>query len=156
MMEEAWLERAVALARTSAGGEGGPFGAVVVRDGELLGEGANRVTADDDPTAHAEVVALRRACAAVGSHELSGAVLYASCEPCPMCLAASLWARVDMVVYAADRSDAAAAGFSDQEFYDLFDKPREAWTHLRVVRQRLASAAAPFEAWRVNVGREDY
>src|SRR6188474_3238404 len=97
------LARALELARDSVGAGGGPFGAVLVRDGEVLGEGTNRVTSDCDPTAHAEVVALRRACARLASHDLAGAVLYASCEPCPMCLGAALWARVARVVYAATR-----------------------------------------------------
>ncbi|HED66617.1 MAG TPA: nucleoside deaminase [Planctomycetes bacterium] len=112
-----FLEEALRLAEESADSGGGPFGAVVVRDGEIVARGANRVLADLDPSAHAEVVALRGAARALGTHDLSGTILYASCEPCPMCLGASLWARVDMIVFAADRRDAAAAGFDDERFY---------------------------------------
>ena len=106
-----WLDRAVDLAVENVGLDGGPFGAVVVRDGVVIGEGANRVTADLDPTAHAEVVAIRNACRQVGDFALVGATIYASCEPCPLCLTSSLWARLDAVVFAADRHAAAAAGF---------------------------------------------
>ncbi len=98
-------------------GRGGPFGAVVVRDGVIIGRGFNRVTLDNDPTAHAEVVAIRDACSAVGSFDLRGCDIFASCEPCPMCLGAILWARLDRVFYGATREDAAAVGFDDAEFY---------------------------------------
>ena len=108
----------MARATANVADGGGPFGAVIVRDGELLGEGENRVTRDHDPTAHAEVVAIRRSCAAVGDFSLAGSTLYTSCEPCPLCMSAALWARVDRVVYAADRHDAARGGFDDREFYD--------------------------------------
>jgi len=91
----AWLAEAVALATSNVAQGGGPFGALIVADGRVLGRGVNRVTRDNDPTAHAEVVAIRQACAAKADFRLSGAVLYTSCEPCPLCLAAALWARVD-------------------------------------------------------------
>jgi len=104
------LLRAVALAREHMeAGEGGPFGAVIVRHGQVLAEGWNQVTSSNDPTAHAEVVAIRRACLAVDTFALEGAVLYASCEPCPMCLAAAYWARLSRIVYASTRDEAAAA-----------------------------------------------
>ena len=109
MDHSGWLTRAIELAIANVGEGGGPFGAVVVRDGAALAEGTNRVTADLDPTAHAEVVAIRRACRAAESFSLAGATLYASCEPCPLCLAAGLWSRLDEVVFAADRHQAAAA-----------------------------------------------
>src|SRR5690606_1587565 len=98
-------------------GLGGPFGALVVRAGEVLATGENRVLSSHDPTAHAEIVALRAAALRAGTHELRGATLYASCEPCPMCLAAAWWARVDRVIFAATREDAAAAGFDDAAIY---------------------------------------
>ena len=104
-------------------GEGGPFGAVIARGGAVLAEGWNQVTSTDDPTAHAEVVAIRRACTAVQSFSLAGATLYASCEPCPMCLAAARWARVARIVYANTRADAAAIGFNDAFIYDEIAKP---------------------------------
>ncbi len=96
---------------------GGPFGAVVVRDGQVIGRGRNRVLADGDPTAHAEVLAIRDACRSVGDHRLPGCVVYTSSEPCPMCMAALYWARVDSVVYANVRSEAAAIGFDDEWLY---------------------------------------
>lgn len=96
---------------------GGPFGAVVVKDGEIIGEGMNRVVPNADPTAHAEIVAIRAACAALGTHDLSGAVIISSCEPCPMCLGAIWWSRIGLVVYGNDRADAAAIGFDDADIY---------------------------------------
>jgi tRNA(Arg) A34 adenosine deaminase TadA len=104
-------------------GEGGPFGAVIVRNGQVLAEGWNQVTSTNDPTAHAEVVAIRRACASVGDFALPGATLYTSCEPCPMCLACAYWARVARIVYANTREDAAAIGFDDQLLYEEIPKP---------------------------------
>jgi guanine deaminase len=98
--------------------EGGPFGAVITRGTEIVARGWNRVTSSNDPTAHAEMTAIRKAAAAAGSFQLRGCVLYSSCEPCPMCLGAAYWARLDRVVFAATRADAAAAGFDDAEIYD--------------------------------------
>src|SRR3954471_13716093 len=120
------LARAVALSREHMqAGAGGPFGSVVVRDGAVIGEGWNQVTSTNDPTAHAEVVAIRRACAAIGSFSLAGATLYASCEPCPMCLASAYWARVSRIVFANAREEAAAIGFDDKLLYDEIPKPIE-------------------------------
>ncbi len=96
---------------------GGPFGAVIVRDGQVVGRGRNRVLADGDPTAHAEVLAIRDACRSIGDHRLTGCVVYTSSEPCPMCLAALYWARVDRVLYANVRREAAAIGFDDEWLY---------------------------------------
>ncbi|HEY0837400.1 MAG TPA: nucleoside deaminase [Azospirillum sp.] len=113
-----FLRRAIALSRTNmVASEGGPFGAVLVQDGRVVGEGWNRVTSTNDPTAHAEVVAIRDACRALGTYQLTNATLYTSCEPCPMCLAAAYWARVERIVYAATREDAAEAGFDDAHIY---------------------------------------
>lgn len=150
-----WLEAAISLAEENVAQGGGPFGAVIVRDGELLVNGQNRVTRDNDPTAHAEVVALRAAGQALASFDLSGTTLYSSCEPCPMCMASSLWARVDRVVYAADRHDAAAGGFDDLEFYELFARDRSSWsTAVDVIP--LATKTTPFKAWRANEQRVAY
>ena len=111
---EILLARAVDLARTSVAAGGGPFGAVIAdADGNIVAEGHNQVTSHCDPTAHAEVSAIRAACASHGDHRLTGLILYSSCEPCPMCLAASWWARLDAVWYASGRNAAAAAGFDD-------------------------------------------
>jgi guanine deaminase len=150
-----WLERAVALALANVADGGGPFGALVVRDGRVLAEGQNRVTRDTDPTAHAEVQAIRAACRAAGDFALPGATVYSSCEPCPMCLATALWARVGRIVFAADRDDAARGGFDDRVFYELFETPRERW-HVAIEQQRPEGAAAPFDAWLANGGRTDY
>ncbi len=104
-------------------GDGGPFGCVIVKDGTIVGRGNNRVTSTNDPTAHAEVVAIRDACKALGDFQLTGCVLYTSCEPCPMCLGAIYWARPDRIVFAATREDAADAGFDDQLIYDELPLP---------------------------------
>ena len=150
-----WLARTIELATENVAAGGGPFGALIVRDGGLIAEGQNRVTATLDPTAHAEVVAIRAACIAVGDFSLVGATLYTSCEPCPLCLSAALWARVDRVVYAADRDDAARGGFDDREFYDLFSRDRSTW-HLPVDSARPDNASQPFEAWLAHEHRTDY
>jgi len=150
-----WLDRAVELAVSNVGAGGGPFGALVVRDGELVAEGVNRVTPLLDPTAHAEVQAIRAACQELGDFSLAGCVLYSSCEPCPMCLASSLWARLDRIVYAADRHDAARGGFDDREFYELFARDRSTWT-TAVEALPTEGAFAPFEGWLAHDGRTDY
>ena len=153
-VDPAHLERAVALAVDSVANAGGPFGAVLVTaDGQVF-EGNNRVTQDSDPTAHAEVVAIRRACSALGTFDLTGATLYASCEPCPMCLAASLWARVGGIWCAADRYDAARAGFDDATFYDVFTSG--AGRELPVQHHRTPSSLEPFDAWRALDSRTAY
>jgi guanine deaminase len=150
-----WLARTIELATENVANGGGPFGALIVRDGELVAEGQNRVTASLDPTAHAEVVAIRAACQAIGDFSLTGATLYTSCEPCPLCLSAALWARVDRVVYAADRDDAARGGFDDREFYELFARDRSTW-ELPVDSVRPENASAPFDAWLEHEHRTDY
>jgi tRNA(Arg) A34 adenosine deaminase TadA len=119
---------------------------VVVKDGQVVAEGWNQVTSTNDPTAHAEVVAIRRACTALGRFDLRGAVLYTSCEPCPMCLAAAYWARVDAVVFGNTRVEAAAIGFDDQWLYDEVPKPIEARS-LPMRRLLGAEALEAFAAW---------
>ena len=118
-----YMRRAVALSRESMERGGGPFGAVVVRDGRIVGEGANCVTLHGDPTAHAEVVAIRQAAENLGDFDLSGCEIYTSCEPCPMCLGAIYWARLGRVYYANDRRDAQEAGFDDSLIYDEIAQP---------------------------------
>lgn len=123
--DEDFLREAISLAREGMHtGQGGPFGCVIVCDGEVIGRGCNRVTSTNDPTAHAEVVAIRDACQRLGTFQLTGCTLYASCEPCPMCLGAIYWARPDRIVYGAFHSDAAGIGFDDQFIYEEIDKPR--------------------------------
>ncbi|MGH8893249.1 MAG: nucleoside deaminase [Actinomycetes bacterium] len=150
-----WLRVVVERATANVADGGGPFAALVVRGEDLVAEGVNRVTRDLDPTAHAEVVAVRGACRELGTHVLTGTVLVSSCEPCPLCLSAALWARVDGVVYAADRDDAARGGFDDRAFYDLFDRPRESWD-LPVRQVPVGGSAAPFEAWLAKADRVEY
>lgn len=134
---------------------GGPFGALVARDGEVIATGRNAVVARRDPTAHAEIVAIRAACTALESFQLAGCDLYASCEPCPMCLGAIYWARPGAVYYAATRADAAAAGFDDEFIYEELERPAEARS-LPLRRLGHPLAASPFEAWTAKPGRVDY
>ncbi len=124
---ESFMRRAIELAsERSAGGENGPFGAVVVRAGEIIAEGWNQVVELRDPTAHAEIMAIRSACKKLDTHVLSDCALYASCEPCPMCLGAVYWARIPTLYYGATRDDATHAGFSDMELYREFSLPESA------------------------------
>lgn len=116
--DEIYLRRAFDLANIGIdAGVGGPFGAVIVRNGEIIAEGFNSVTSTKDPTAHAEIMAIREACRQLGSFLLEDCVMYTSCEPCPMCLGAIYWSRIKRVVYASDREDAAEVGFDDQHIY---------------------------------------
>lgn len=150
-----WLAQAVELAVANVAAGGGPFGAVVVREGRLVSRGQNRVTRDLDPTAHAEVVAIREACRVLGDFALAGCTLYTSCEPCPLCVSSALWARVDRVVYAADRDDAARGGFDDRAFYDLLAQPRAVWP-TSVDPVEIEQRYAPFEAWLAKTDRTHY
>lgn len=115
--DKLFLARAIQLARENVAISGGPFGALVVKDGEIIAESANQVISIPDPTAHAEIQAIRLAALALGTFNLSGTTLYTSCEPCPMCLGAVYWSRISRVVYASDRHDAEEAGFRDAELY---------------------------------------
>jgi guanine deaminase len=150
------LRRAVELSRERMlAGDGGPFGAVVARGDEIVGEGWNRVTSALDPTAHAEVVAIRAACERLGRFELSGLTIYSSCEPCPMCLAAIYWARLDRLVYANSRLEAAAIGFDDAEFYVQVALPLER-QRLPAEHIELPEARAVFELWRAKTDKITY
>jgi tRNA(Arg) A34 adenosine deaminase TadA len=154
--DDLFLARAVELARTgSARGDGGPFGAVIVREGKILAEAWNRVVVGHDPTAHAEIAAIRAACAAIGSFHLPGAVLYASSEPCPMCLAAAYWARIARIVFANSRAEAAAIGFCDD---DLYDELARACGKRRIVMEHrpLPGALEPMRTWVSDPGRTPY
>ncbi len=125
---------------------GGPFGSVVVLNGAIVGKGHNRVTSNNDPTAHAEIMAIREACSSLGTFQLSGAVLYATCEPCPMCLSAIYWADIKTVYYAADRNDAAHIGFSDKFIYDEIGKPLEL-RHVGMKRLPMPEGERLFNGW---------
>ncbi|MGW2378304.1 nucleoside deaminase [Kitasatospora sp. NPDC001683] len=155
-LERAWMHEAIRLATESVTNGGGPFGALVVEDGEIIAFGNNQVTATLDPTAHAEVSAMRSACKQLGTFSLEGCVLVTSCEPCPMCLSSALWARVGRIVYCADRHDAAVAGFDDRRFYDLFEKKVEPLWPMPVQQLDLPYRTAPFDVWLARADRIDY
>ncbi|KAA6460958.1 nucleoside deaminase [Acidobacteria bacterium AB60] len=151
-----FLRRAIALATENVRtGRGGPFGAVVVRDGRIVGEGANGVTATNDATAHAEVVAIRAACRELNTFVLDGCDLYTSCEPCPMCLAASYWARLERVFYACSAGDAARAGFDDAFLYAEFRKP-QAERALPATQLLRDEGWTSFAAWIASPNKIEY
>ena len=144
---EPLLERAIELSQRAVDSDaGGPFGAVIVRAGRVIAGGHNEVLVSNDPTAHAEVVAIRAACRALATFRLEGCELYTSCEPCPMCLGAIYWARLEHVYYANTRQEAAAAGFDDAHLYAEFSRPIEARA-IPFTRIVLPSAIAPMQAW---------
>ena len=152
----AFMKRAIELAVKNAGSvTGGPFGAVIVKDGRIIAESANSVTVDNDPTAHAEVNAIRKACSFIGNFSLEGCHLYTSCEPCPMCLSAAYWARIERIFYAADQNDAAEAGFDDSYIYrelalPVFER------NLPVERVMQEEGKKPFDMWIVNQNKIEY
>lgn len=151
-----FLKKAIDLALQGMhNNEGGPFGAVIVKDGKIVGEGWNKVTSTNDPTAHAEVTAIRDACKNVGHFQLEGCTIYSSCEPCPMCLGAIYWARPERLVYAASKQDAAAIDFDDQFIYEELDKlPTE--RAIPVLRLLEKEGLEPFLAWQEKVDRAKY
>jgi tRNA(Arg) A34 adenosine deaminase TadA len=151
-----FLKQAISLARENVeSGTGGPFGAVVVRNGEVVATGTNLVTASDDPTAHAEVVAIRNACEALGTFQLGDCEIYCSCEPCPMCLGAIYWARPARVVFASTAHDAADAGFDDGFIYDEIRRPRDR-RRLPLEQLRVPEAGEEFTAWLNSEDRVEY
>src|SRR5688572_2949804 len=149
------MRRTIQIARESVRGGGGPFGAVVARDGVVIAEGSNRVTSTNDPTAHAEVVAIREACRKLGDFQLSGCTVYMSCEPCPMCLGALYWARPARLAFACSRSDAAAAGFDDELIYSELPLPH---SERRIATSQLLreEGLAAFRDWASSLGRREY
>jgi guanine deaminase len=154
--DERFLRLAADLSRNGMeSGAGGPFGAVIALADAVVGRGWNCVTSSHDPTAHAEVVAIRDACRRLGRFDLRGATLYSSCEPCPMCLAAALWARVDRLVYANDRHEAAAIGFDDALIYEQVALPPAARA-LPCQRKPLQEALDVFAAWAAKADRVPY
>lgn len=151
-----FMRRAIALATQNVStARGGPFGAVVVRDGKIAGEGVNSVTAANDPTAHAEVNAIRAAAKSLGTFLLAGCELYTSCEPCPMCLAAAYWARLDAIYYGASAADAARAGFDDAVLYDELRKDKG---QRKICSMQLLGdeARASFAAWIASPDKIEY
>ena len=154
--DDQFLARAIELAQKgSEQGDGGPFGAVIVRDGKIIAEDWNRVVARHDPTAHAEIGAIRSACATLGDFHLAGCTLYASSEPCPMCLAAAYWAHIERIVFANSRAEAAAIGFCDDELYAELNRHFSARSILMEHRP-LPGALIPLERWACNPNRKPY
>ena len=154
--DELFLQIAIDLALKSVdSGDGGPFGAVIVRDGKIISQGWNRVVISNDPTAHAEVMAIRAACAAANNFHLPGATLYASSEPCPMCLSAAYWARIERIVFANSRAEAAAIGFCDDELYSELNRHFSARS-IVMEHRPTPGALLPLEQWAANPGRIPY
>jgi guanine deaminase len=145
-MENKFIHQAIEMAAENVRREGGPFAALVVRDGIVIAAGANQVTRANDPTAHAEIVAVREACRVLGHFQLEGCDVYSSCEPCPMCLAALYWARPARVYYAATRDDAAAAGFDDAFIYQQLQAPASERA-IPIIHLTDKRATRPFEEW---------
>ncbi len=155
MRHEFMREAAKLALENAANGSGGPFGAVVVKDGKIVGRGVNRVTVENDPTAHAEVNAIRQATKSLGTFDLSGAEIYTSCEPCPMCLGAIYWARIGKIYYGCTAKDAAGIGFADQFIYDELEQPKEKRKLSSVQLEREACLEA-FRAWEQSPGKVPY
>ncbi len=153
---DGFMKEAIDLARKGVdNNEGGPFGCVVVKDGKVIGRGNNRVTSNQDPTAHAEILAIREACAHLGSHQLDGCVIYTSCEPCPMCLGAIYWARPEKVFYAGTRKDAAESGFDDAFIYEQMAlSPEERRIEFRQMGRKEAQLA--FALWDEKEDKTEY
>lgn len=155
-MNEAFMREAIALSiEKMEAGEGGPFGAVIVKNNAIVGRGWNRVTSSNDPTAHAEVMAIRDACKTLSTFDLSDCEIYSSCEPCPMCLAAIYWARLNKLTFAADREDAADAGFDDEFLYQEVSKPWKNRT-LPATQEMKLDAQEAFAAWKTKDDRTAY
>lgn len=151
-----FMEAAIALAKKGMNDNcGGPFGAVVVKDNKIIAQSFNQVTSLNDPTAHAEVVAIREACKVLDTYQLTGCTIYTSCEPCPMCLGAIYWARPDRVVYAATRQDAANADFDDQFIYDEMEKPMHK-RHIKFENTMRQEACEVFATWIQKEGKKQY
>lgn len=149
------MREAIRLSEENVRNGGGPFGAVIARDGEIVGTGTNRVTPDCDPTAHAEVNAIRAAASRLGTFDLSGCEIYSSCEPCPMCLGAIYWAHLDRLYYGNDKHDAAGIGFDDAFIYRELDlKPED--RSLKSERLLSDEAAAAFREWAAKPDKVEY
>jgi guanine deaminase len=155
-MVSKFMQRAIELARYGMEtNNGGPFGCVIVKDGNVIAEGYNRVTSDNDPTAHAEIVAIRNACKALNNFQLNGCDIYTSCEPCPMCLGAIYWARPEKVFFAATRNDAADAGFDDDIIYSELTT-QHADRRIPFIQVQNDEAANIFKAWKKKENKVGY
>jgi guanine deaminase len=146
---------AIELSLNSVKNNGGPFGAVIVKDGKIISNASNSVTLDNDPTAHAEINAIREACSALKSFDLSGSTIYTSCEPCPMCLGAIYWAGIDKIFYANNRIDAKNIGFDDSFIYDELEKPMSE-RFIPTIQIMQSEAIKAFEAWRQKADKIEY
>ena len=156
MSHENFMREAIKLAEQGMqSGRGGPFGCVIVRAGEIVGRGHNRVTSTNDPTAHAEITAIRDACANLETFQLTDCALYTSCEPCPMCLAAIYWARIPTVYYGNNRVDAAAIGFDDEFIYQQVSLPPEKRA-IKMAPLLREAAQATFQAWAKKTDKVKY
>jgi len=154
-MTKGFLEQTIEMAVDNVRRDGGPFAALVVKDGVVIATGCNQVTRNNDPTAHAEIVAIREACRVLGDFQLSGCELYSSCEPCPMCLGAVYWARPARVYFAATAADAASAGFADAFIYRELELPHER-REIPMVHVPDGRATAPFDEWRTRSDKTEY
>lgn len=153
--DQNFMRRAIALADESVQRGGGPFGAVIVKDGEIVAEGSNSVTLLSDPTAHAEVTAIRGACRQLGTFHLEGCTIYTSCEPCPMCLGAIYWAGIQRIYYGNTRKDAADIGFADEFIYEELERPLE--ERRLPIRQLLRDEArGSFRRWEEKTDKVTY
>jgi guanine deaminase len=156
LLHEQFMRMAIELAEKNVlDSIGGPFGAVVVKDGKVIAKSGNRVTATNDPTAHAEVAAIRLACTKLNNFDLTGCVIYTSCEPCPMCLSAIYWARISTVYYANTKNDAANIGFDDQLIYEELEKPLAERT-LPLVQLMRDEAQQAFKFWQQSPMSKTY
>lgn len=153
--KDTFMREAIGLSLDNIDHGGGPFGAVIVKDGKIIARGANRVTASNDPTAHAEVNAIREAARVLGTFDLSGCEIYTSCEPCPMCLGAIYWAHLDKVYYGNTKADAKAIGFDDSFIYDELALPMEK-RHLKIVPLMRDQAIKAFEKWENKSDKIEY
>jgi guanine deaminase len=156
MNHEYFMEKAIELSLDNMrSGKGGPFGAIIVKDGKIVGSGTNHVTSENDPTAHAEVVAIRDACRNLGTFQLDGCIIYTSCEPCPMCLGAIYWARPKAIYYANTRVDAANIGFDDDFIYEELKKDLEIRS-LPIEQVGRENAIKVFEEWKKKSDKIEY
>ncbi|HZX74401.1 MAG TPA: nucleoside deaminase [Cyclobacteriaceae bacterium] len=154
--EKKFMLEAIQLSKENMqAGKGGPFGCVVVKDGEIIGRGFNQVTSTNDPTAHAEVIAIREACKSLGTFQLTGCEIYTSCEPCPMCLGAIYWARPSKVYYANTRDDAASIQFDDDFIYKEIGHPISDRS-IPFVHMKMKEALDVFEQWKNKADKIDY
>ena len=154
--DKEFMRRAISLAQTGIDkNAGGPFGAIVVKDGEIIGEGCNQVTSTNDPTAHAEIVAIRNACEKLGAFQLDDCVIYTSCEPCPMCLGAIYWARPKQIFFACTREDAAEINFDDHFIYDEIGLPIEK-RHIKSINFLRDEGLKVFENWANKTDKTKY